>query len=159
MTDSAIKKRNGRPPLSDLKALNPNQRKAAQMLSEGFTGKVIAEKLGVRPNTISDWNNRCPAFQNYLGELRAMTWMVQSGIGSRAAHGGLIYAAQVIADKSANTRDRLSAVATVLAHQRATFELEMRSRQIAAVEERLKAIEARQQQAIEVEVHQLSPSL
>ena len=50
--------------------LAPNRAKAAELIVAGELKKVVAEKVGVSPQTISEWQSQ-PAFQAYLNQL---TW-------------------------------------------------------------------------------------
>lgn len=140
----------GRKSLAESK-LTPYHEQAARLLSEGFSGNQVAAKLGFRPATISKWVRHWPAFQDELGELQSISWASSAAIEGKASHAGLILFARVIADERANTRDRLSAVATVLNHQRSLAEIDIRIRQVRDLEERLASIERRQQQVIDVE--------
>ena len=49
--------------------LAPNRAKAAELIVAGELKKVVAEKVGVSPQTISEWQSQ-PAFQAYLNQLR-----------------------------------------------------------------------------------------
>jgi len=49
--------------------LAPNQAKAAELIAAGERKMVVAEKLGVSPQTISEWQSK-PAFKAYLNQLR-----------------------------------------------------------------------------------------
>ena len=48
--------------------LPPNQAKAAELIVAGELKKVVAEKVGVSAQTISEWQSQ-PAFQAYLNQL------------------------------------------------------------------------------------------
>jgi transcriptional regulator with XRE-family HTH domain len=49
-------------------SLNKNQLLAVQMLASGGSGKAVAEKLGVTPETISRWRQE-PQFKEELSNL------------------------------------------------------------------------------------------
>ena len=49
--------------------LAPNRAKAAELIAAGELKKVVAEKVGVSAQTISQWQSQ-PAFQAYLNQLK-----------------------------------------------------------------------------------------
>ena len=49
--------------------LAPNRAKAAELIVAGELKKVVAEKVGVSPQTISEWQKQ-PTFQAYLNQLK-----------------------------------------------------------------------------------------
>ena len=50
-------------------SLAPNRAMAAELIVAGELKKVVAEKVCVSPQTISEWQSQ-PAFQAYLNQLR-----------------------------------------------------------------------------------------
>ena len=53
-----------------MKRLTPKQQKALPLLASGMTGIECAKIVGVKPPTVSDWINHCPAFAAALEKLR-----------------------------------------------------------------------------------------
>lgn len=144
--------RRGRKSLAEKDTLDRIHVEACRLLSEGFTGKQVAEKLSIRQSTLSKWIQHWPSFQLRLGEFNAMKWAESANMAGKSAHAALILATKVLANDEEATRNRLQAASILLNHRRQLEEISIRSRQVDALQRRLDAIEERyrQQHAVDV---------
>ncbi|WP_221638164.1 hypothetical protein [Synechococcus sp. BSF8S] len=140
--------------------MTPQMRQAARLYADGYSQEKIAERLSIRQKTVSNWATQCPLWQQEVTLIQAQLFHESNARTLKLANVCIPTLGDFIADPNTPPQHRLAAIGLTLQHARHQADHALRVRQAEALEQRIAAIEALQeQQAIDIEhrpVHELA---